>query len=159
MTIIIQAADPFSEEAKRCIQDYFEELQNLLDEGFNPANTVSADPAELLPPSGLFLVAYHEGDCVGCCGLKVKSDGLGELKRMWVSPSARGLGIARQLLETMEQHAVKMGVEVMQLDTNRKLVAARHLYLRHGYVSIKPYNSNPYAHYWFEKRLVGLSEF
>ena len=154
MSIVIHAADPFSEEAKSCIHAYFEELKNLFDEGFDPAITVSADPAELLRPSGLFLIAHHEGDCVGCCGLKVKGGGLGELKRMWVAPSARGLGIAQRLLETMEQHAVKMGVAVMQLDTNRKLIAARQLYLRNGYIPIKPYNTNPYAHHWFEKRLV-----
>jgi GNAT superfamily N-acetyltransferase len=155
LTIIVQTADPFSDAAQRCIRAYFEELQNLFDEGFDPAITVSADPAELVPPSGLFVIAYQGDECIGCCGLKVKGDGLGELKRMWVAPSARGLGVAQRLLETMEQHAVKMGVEVMQLDTNRKLVAARQLYLRNGYVSIKPYNSNPYAHHWFEKRLTG----
>ncbi len=150
--VTIAAADPFSEEARACIQAYFEELQQRFDEGFDPALTVSADPEELVPPSGWLLVARLDGAAVGCGALKVQGGGHGEIKRMWVAPSARGLGIARRLLEALESHAIAAGVDVLRLDTNRHLTEARQLYARHGYVEIAPYNGNPYAHHWFEKR-------
>ncbi len=152
--VAIEVADPFSDEAKACIQAYFSELQERFDEGFDPGLTVSADPAELVPPLGWFLVARLDGAAVGCGALKIKGGGYGEIKRMWVSQSARGLGIAQRLLESLEAQAAAAGVEVLQLDTHRNLAEARKLYQRNGYVEIVAYNANPYAHHWFEKRLL-----
>lgn len=151
----IEVADPSGEEARTCVQAYFQELQALFDEGFDPALSVSADPEELVPPKGWFLLARLDGELVGCGALKIKDEGLGEIKRMWVAPAARGLGVAQRLLESLERHAADAGVDVLQLDTNRRLAAARALYQRNGYAEIAPYNANPYAHHWFEKR--GLS--
>src|SRR5574337_42760 len=150
--VVIEPADPFAEEAKTCIRAYFNELQQHFDEGFDPLFTVSANPEELVPPSGLLLIARLDGVPVGCGALKIKEGGLGEIKRMWVAPSARGLGVAQRLLESIEAHALAAGVDVLQLDTHRNLTEARKLYLRNGYVEIAPYNANPYADYWFEKR-------
>jgi GNAT superfamily N-acetyltransferase len=88
-----------------------------------------------------------------CCGaLKVGPRGVGEIKRMWVDPSARGLGIAQRLLDAIEAQAVTFGLHKLRLDTNRALVEARALYLRNGYCEIPAYNRNPYAHHWFEKK-------
>jgi DNA-binding MarR family transcriptional regulator/GNAT superfamily N-acetyltransferase len=148
----IEPADPFAAESRACIHAYFSELQERFDQGFDPARTVSADPEELVPPSGWFLLARLDGVAVGCGALKIKDDGVGEIKRMWVAPSARGLGIAQRLLEALEARATDAGVKVLQLDTNGKLVEARALYLRNGYVEIPAYNTNPYADHWFEKR-------
>lgn len=148
----IEPADPASDEAQACIQAYFRELQTLFDGGFDPALTVSADPEELVPPKGWFLLARLDGEPVGCGALKIKEDGVGEIKRMWVAPEVRGLGVAQRLLESLERHAADAGVDVLQLDTNRKLAQARALYQRNGYVEIAPYNANRYAHHWFEKR-------
>lgn len=150
--VTIEPADPFGDEARACIQAYFEELQSRFDEGFDPALTVSANPEELVPPSGLLLIARLDGAAVGCGALKINGDGIGEIKRMWVAPSARGLGVAQRLLQSLEAHAVAAGVDVLRLDTNRSLTEARRLYLRNGYAEIPPYNANPYAHHWFEKR-------
>ncbi|TAM49525.1 MAG: GNAT family N-acetyltransferase [Paraburkholderia sp.] len=72
---------------------------------------------------------------------------------MWVSPSARGLGVAQRLLEALEARAKEAGVGRLRLDTNRTLTEARSLYLRNGYKEIAAYNDNPYADFWFEKRL------
>jgi hypothetical protein len=58
------------------------------------------------------------------------------------------------LLESLEARARAAGVNVLRLDTNRHLAEARSLYLRNGYDEIPPYNRNPYAHYWFEKRVA-----
>jgi GNAT superfamily N-acetyltransferase len=151
--LTITAADPATEECQACIGAYLRELQERFDHGFDPALSVSAHPDELVPPHGHFLLARLDGDAVGCGALKLQADGDGELKRMWVARSARGLGIGQRLLASLEALAKASGVRVLRLDTNRHLAEARQLYLRNGYVEIAPYNDNPYAHYWFEKRL------
>ncbi len=152
--ITVEAADPSSAEARACIQAYFRELQERFDDGFDPGLSVSAKPEELVPPQGWLLIARQNGEPVGCGAVKIKQGGYGEIKRMWVAPSARRLGIAQRLLHALEARAVAAGVEVLRLDTNRHLAEARSLYLRNGYAEIPPYNDNPYAHYWFEKRLA-----
>ena len=150
--VAIEPADPASEDARLCIEAYFRELEERFETGFDPARTVSANPEELVPPAGQFLIARLDGRAVGCGGLKVKGRKLGEIKRMWVAPDARGLGIAQRLLDAIEEQAVRMGLHTLQLDTNRALKEARALYTRNGYREIPRYNDNPYAHHWFEKR-------
>jgi len=150
--VTIDPVDPDSADARACIEAYFRELDARFETGFDPARSTSADPAELVPPAGLFLIARLDGQAVGCGALKVKGRRLGEIKRMWVAPCVRGLGIAQRLLDALEKHAVEIGLGKLQLDTNRTLGEARALYARNGYVEISPYNTNAYAHYWFEKR-------
>lgn len=150
--VMIEIADPLGTQANSCINAYFQELQERLEEGFDPSNSVSAHPDELIPPAGYFWLAKIEDEPVGCVALKIKEEAIGEIKRMWVSHSARGLGIAQRLLTTLEHQAIKAGVDILQLDTHRSLTEARRLYERNGYVEIEPYNDNAYAHHWFEKR-------
>lgn len=152
--VTVELADPYSEEAVACIHAYIDELRARFDAGFDPERSVSAKPEELVPPHGWFFLARLDGAPIGCGALKVRENGFGELKRMWVAPSARGLGVAQRLLEALEAQAAQAGIAVLQLDTNRSLVEARQLYLRNGYVEIPPYNDNPYADHWFEKRSV-----
>lgn len=151
-SVTIEPDNPASADARACIGAYFGELEDRFEAGFDPARSVSAEPGELVPPAGLFLVARLDGQPVGCGALKIQGRRLGEIKRMWVSPSARGLGIAQRLLDALEQHAAQVGLDVLQLDTNRTLVEARALYARNGYKEIAAYNANPYADHWFEKR-------
>ena len=150
--VTIEPADPASADARMCIEAYFRELEERFETGFDPARTVSANPEELVPPAGLFLIARLDGRPVGCGGLKVTGRKRGEIKRMWVAPDARGLGIAQRLLDAIEEHAMRMGLDTLQLDTNRALREAQALYTRNGYREISRYNDNPYADHWFEKR-------
>lgn len=145
--------DPASAEARACIDAYLHELDDRFEGGFDASRSVSADPGELMPPAGAFLVARLDGEAVGCGGLKITDPGVGEIKRMWVAPSSRGLGIAQRLLDALESQAVAMRLDTIRLDTNRSLTEARALYARNGYHEIPPYNDNPYADHWFEKRL------
>jgi DNA-binding MarR family transcriptional regulator/GNAT superfamily N-acetyltransferase len=151
-SVTIEPISPGSADARRCLEAYFRELEERFEAGFDPARSTSADPGELVPPAGVFLLARLDGQPVGCGALKVNGRRLGEIKRMWVSPSARGLGIAQRLLEALERHAAEIGLDVLQLDTNRTLNEARAMYARNGYAEIAPYNTNPYAHHWYEKR-------
>ena len=72
---------------------------------------------------------------------------------MWVAPHARGLGIARRLLDTLEQRARQAGMRRVVLDTNKALVEAQAMYRKAGYRSTERYNDNSYADFWFEKDL------
>jgi GNAT superfamily N-acetyltransferase len=80
---------------------------------------------------------------VGCGALKAGGDGIGEIKRMWVASSVRGLGVAQRLLDALEAHAAAWGLQALRLDTNRTLVEARALYLRNGYREIAAYTDKP----------------
>ena len=107
----------------------------------------------MAPPTGTFLVAYLGDDAVGCGGLKTLAPGLGEVKRMYVAPEARGRGLGRRLLAALEDAARDLGLRALRLDTNERMPEARRLYETSGYRAIPPYNDNPYAAFWFEKRL------
>jgi ribosomal protein S18 acetylase RimI-like enzyme len=72
---------------------------------------------------------------------------------MWTAPSARGQGVARRVLQTLETIARKAGLTTLRLETNRTLKEAQALYRREGYQEVAPFNDEPYAHHWFEKKL------
>jgi DNA-binding MarR family transcriptional regulator len=67
------------------------------------------------------------------------------------SADARGLGVGRRMLETLEALAREFGLGTLRLDTNRTLKEAQALYRRCGYLEVEPFNDEPYAHHWFEK--------
>src|SRR5690606_13029586 len=117
----IAPADPAGADARACIEAYLRELDERFESGFDPARGPTAEPGELVPPAGLFLLARLDGAAVGCGALKFDGRGGGEIKRMWVAPSARGLGIAQRLVEALEHHAASSGVHTLRLDTNRAL--------------------------------------
>jgi GNAT superfamily N-acetyltransferase len=73
---------------------------------------------------------------------------------MWVAPRMRGTGVGRRLLEALEERARASGAEVARLETNRLLTEAIALYGRAGYREVAPFNTEPYAHHWFEKPLT-----
>jgi len=152
--VVIEPADPASTDARACIDAYLRELDGRFESGFDATLGPSADPQELVPPSGVLLLARLDENALGCGALKVLGEGIGEIKRMWVAPDARGLGIAQRMLDALEAQARAMSLHTLRLDTNRTLLEARALYVRNGYVEIPRYNENPYADYWFEKKLA-----
>ena len=149
----ITVADPTSQDARWCIEQYFTELGERFETGFDPTLGISAHAYELTPPAGLLLVARLREEPVGCGALKFHENTVGELKRMWVAPRARGLGLGRRLLEALEHKAREAGMRVLHLETNRTLIEAIELYRHAGYQEVEAFNDEPYAHHWFEKRL------
>jgi ribosomal protein S18 acetylase RimI-like enzyme len=105
------------------------------------------------PPNGVFLIAVLHDDPIACGALKVHGDEPAEIKRMWVSQDARGLGVARRLLGELEARAAARGSTSVRLDTNATLIEAIGLYRSTGYLEIAAFNDEPYADHWFEKRL------
>jgi ribosomal protein S18 acetylase RimI-like enzyme len=114
----------------------------------------SARPEDFIAPHGAFFVAEVDGVAAGCCGVKAIGPGVAEIKRLWVAPAGRGLGLGRRLLEACEAHAAASGATVARLDTGRLQTEALGLFASAGYVAIDDYNGNPFADHWFEHRLT-----
>ncbi|MFD4192133.1 GNAT family N-acetyltransferase [Amycolatopsis thermoflava] len=113
------------------------------------------DPSDdLVPPTGLFLLARSHDEVTGCVGIRVLDVTTAELTRMFVLPGARGRGGGDQLLRAAETAAQALGCERMRLDTRHDLVEARGLYAKHGYREIEAPEQRLYADHWFEKRLA-----
>ena len=149
----IRAVDPRHPDARQCIRAYFAELDRRSESGFNPEDSIPAEPHQLTPPAGCFLIAYLRNEPVGCGGVKHHPGEPSELKRLWVSESARGLGIGRRLVDELEALASRSGASRIRLDTNRTLVEAITMYRSMGYEEIPAFNDEAFAHHWFEKRL------
>lgn len=141
------------EAARRCVAAYFEELAQRFEEGFDPQAAKADADISMAPPTGCFLVARLAARPVGCGGLRSFEPGIGEIKRMWVAPEVRGMGLARRLLDALESEARGLGMRCVRLDTNRALAEAQAMYRKAGYREIPRFNDNPYADFWFEKSL------
>jgi len=148
----ISVEDPDSADAKWCVGQYFAELGERFEEGFDAGRSIPADAEDLRPPRGIFLVARLDGRPVGCGAVKVTEPGTGSIKRMWVSPEMRGTGVGRRLLLALEKEAAGLGIGLLRLETNRSLHEAQALYRRNGYREVAAFNDDPYADHWFEKR-------
>ena len=111
-------------------------------------------PAELRPPGGAYYVGFEGSVAVAGGGFRKLGDGLAEIKRMYVRPEARSRGLAAALLRTLEDAIAELGYERARLDSGPKQPHAQRLYRAAGYVEIAPYNDNPFACFWGEKRLV-----
>ncbi|HEV7461246.1 MAG TPA: GNAT family N-acetyltransferase [Solirubrobacteraceae bacterium] len=135
--------------ARALLDAYADDLRGRLGE-FDETRGVTADPDEMTPPAGIFLVGYADGEAVACGGYKVRSDGA-EIKRMWVAPAARRRGVGRRLLAALEDAARAAGHRRVVLDTSAGQPEALAMYRRLGYVEVPDYNGNPYAAHWFEK--------
>jgi SAM-dependent methyltransferase/GNAT superfamily N-acetyltransferase len=152
---LVAVQDP---DAAALLHGYFRELvdryngrpmpQSVVDEaiGDHPSDDVAA-----------FLIAYRDGEPVGCVGLRGLSPGIGVVTRMFVRPAVRGQGIAGRLLDAAQQRARALGWTALRLDTRKDLVEAQRVYRRHGFTEIPAYNDDPYADHWFEKVLVAAS--
>jgi GNAT superfamily N-acetyltransferase len=140
-------------DAQYCLGEYYRELQERFDGGFDPELSFVPSLDEFAPPHGTFLLVRLNGQPVGCGGLKPISREAAYLKRMWIAPGARGLGLARGLLSSLEDEARAMGYSIVRLETNKALVEAQQLYRSAGYAEVAPFNNERYAHHWFEKRL------
>ncbi len=152
-TVEVAAEAPDSADARRCLDAYFRELEARFEGGFDAATDDSARAEDMTPPSGLFVIARLDGEAVGCGGFKRIDKTTGEIKRVWTTPTARGLGVARRVLRTLEAAAREGGLKTLRLDTNRALTEAHALYRNEGYREIARFSDNPYADHWFEKRL------
>ena len=151
-TVAIDLVDPRSSAARSALAKYFGELDDRFRSGFDPHDGgADTDAAVLRPPDGAFVVMFSDHTPVGCGGLQRIDEHTGEIKRMWIHPDWRGLGLGHRLLARLEAVAGELGHTRIVLDTNETLLEAIVMYTRAGYHPIERYNDNPYAHHWFAK--------
>jgi putative acetyltransferase len=139
-TELTAAADIFREYAAGlgvalCFQDFDAELADL--------------PGDYAPPRGALLLAKVDGSVAGCCALRPldSSDYVNsaEMKRLYVRPAFRGLGLGRQLADAVLDTARIAGYGSVLLDTLDDMEIARAMYEELGFKEIPPYYHNPLA--------------
>ena len=118
-----------------CFQNFEAELASL--------------PGEYAAPRGALLLATVNGELAGCGACRALADvdyaNACEMKRLYVRPAFRGLGLGRLLARALMDHAIRAGYSVMLLDTLDDMAAARSLYEALGFEEIPPYYFNPIA--------------
>jgi GNAT superfamily N-acetyltransferase len=150
--------------AHSLLAEYFAARAEGFPEDQGQYQTTFPDPANFVPPQGVFLVVEGEdlaGDAadVGCGGIRVLPSNDSsvvryEIKHLWLQPHLRGRGAGRVLLAELEDRARQFGATELVLDTNVSLEAAGGLYRSSGFEEIEAYNSNPNATTWFRKQLT-----
>lgn len=110
-------------------------------------------PGDYGAPRGALLLAEVNGEPAGCCGLRpldsVDYPNACEMKRLFVRPSFRGMGMGRRLTESALEIAAMLGYDCILLDTLDDMESARALYAELGFEEVPPYYYNPIpgAHY------------
>ena len=149
----IAPTSPSDPVARHCLRSYYRELADRFSGGFDPDVALPVTDDDMTPPHGVLLVARLHDEGVGCGVLKFEPHQPPYLKRMWVAPSVRGLGLGLRLLTELESAAAATGATSLRLETNRALSEAIGMYRKHGYREVDPFNDEPYAHHWFVKDL------
>lgn len=95
------------------------------------------------PPPGCLLLARINGEWVGCVGVRKKTTAVCEMKRLYVKPQYRGIGLGKRLAEAAILSARKRGYSSMVLDTLQRMTEAQSIYESLGFREIKGDDPNP----------------
>lgn len=142
---------PDSPDTRAAFAQYYAELDTRFVGGFQYALAIAVGDDELRPPRGAVLLARLGDRVIGCGAIRLTAPDTAHLKRMWVHPDARGLGLGRRLLAALEAQAATLGATRVQLETNRTLPEAIEMYRSGGYREVEPFNDERYGDLWFEK--------
>jgi GNAT superfamily N-acetyltransferase len=106
---------------------------------------MDAMPGRYAPPDGALLLARdRDGRAIGCVGLRpIAPDRCCEMKRLYVTPEGRGLGIGQALIDAVILQAKRIGYRQMRLDTLPSMAGAIQLYRKSGFTPIPPYYDSP----------------
>jgi putative acetyltransferase len=132
------------EKARALVREYAASLGVSLDfQNFD--EELRHFETEYAPPGGAFLLARNENEFVGCGALRRFSATDCEMKRLYVQPAGRKLGLGRQLAVALINEARSLGYKQMLLDTLPTMRSAQALYKSLGFVATEPYRYNPIA--------------
>jgi GNAT superfamily N-acetyltransferase len=156
---VVELMAPSTAVARQILRCYRDEIlsryygRQATDQEIDAA--IREDPSDdLALPHGALLVAHQDEAIWGCAGLRFLPDRIGEVKRVFITPAARGRGLGARLMGELECLAREHELSRLRLDTRRDLVEARRLYARLGYKEVAAFNDNPYADHWFVKTLT-----
>ena len=141
---ILPAADPADmADVERLFRAYAHSLPiDLGYQGFEAE--LAALPGKYGPPAGALLIARApDGGAIGCVAMRPLETGICEMKRLWVQPEARGLGLGGALIAAIVGAARAAGYETMRLDTLPTMRAAIAMYARAGFKEIAAYYPTP----------------
>ena len=151
-TAVIQIENPRADGVSGLIAD----LDGYLSALYPPSSNHFLDLEQLSQPDIRFFVARRNGTALACGGLRIDAAGYGEVKRMYVSPAARGQGLGRAILARIEAEAAREGLPLLRLETGIHQTEAIALYHSAGYVDCVPfgeYRLDPLSRF-MEKRLA-----
>ena len=142
---LFQAATPHEwNEARRLVREYAVALDvDLSFQNFD--EELQHFATEYAPPGGAFILAGEAGQYLACIGLRQFSAEIGEIKRLYVIPAARGRGLGRVLVERIIATAREIGYRSVLLDTLPFMKEAQALYLSLGFQPTTAYRFNPIA--------------
>ena len=142
---LVQATTPHEwTEARRLVREYAATLG--VDLSFqNFEQELEHFPLEYAAPGGAFILAEDGGSYVACIGVHQFADEVGEIKRLYVAPAARGRGLGRILVERIVAEARQLGYRSLLLDTLPFMRQAQSLYLSMGFQPTSAYRFNPIA--------------
>jgi putative acetyltransferase len=152
MPTVITAERPDTADAMELITELDAHLIPL----YPPESHHGLNVNKLLQEAVAFFVMRHERVAAGCGGIKLFDTEYGEVKRMYVRPQFRGLGLGTLMLNHLAEYARQQGVEVLRLETGIHQLAAISLYERFGFQRIPPfgaYQDDPLS-VFFEKRIA-----
>ena len=150
----IRLGDPATAESRDLVAAMEQEIEELYADRGGSIHSVSAEPEAMTPPAGAFVLVLAGERAVGCGGFKRLNEQTCEIKRMYLRPEVRGLGLSGRLLAALEERAAAAGYIRVRLDTGDRQPAAMHLYATREYREIADYNGNTAATHWFEKELL-----
>jgi GNAT superfamily N-acetyltransferase len=153
--IEVRAEPPDGPASQALFDDYLALVRERLGPGFAPSEDIFATEGAFRGAGSAWLVLYEDGAAVGCGGLRPCAPGVGEIKRMFVAPAARGRGHGRRLLTELETRAGVAGYERIRLLTTEVLAEARDLYRSAGYEIASTERRGGRVDFWLEKRLGG----
>jgi chromate reductase, NAD(P)H dehydrogenase (quinone) len=133
MKLEVVVTPPDDESARLLLQAFEDEMAVLYG---RERQVCPPQPEGMRPPKGTFLVFFDEGRPLACGGLRPMSSWTAEIRRMFVQPRARGQGLGRFVLESLEREARKLGYRFVQLETGERNLAAQALYAGYGYTRL-----------------------
>ncbi len=141
--MIVQATTPVQlRELRRLLEQFASSIEADLEfQRFR--EELAALPGPYAPPDGRLLLWEEEGVVAGCIALCNLGEGVGELRRLWVSPRFRGRGIGRDLTHELLRDARKIGYSKVRLHTLPSMLSARAIYTGLGFYEIEPYTPVP----------------